>query len=57
MRKQSYFHIPEFSQMGLTEHEFLGILLGVTHKCFCGQSNLENTELTEITFVMCFSSL
>lgn len=43
--------------MGLTEHEFLGILLGVTHKCFCGQSNLENTELTEITFVMCFSSL
>lgn len=29
MRKQSYFHIPEFSQMGLMEHEFLGILLVV----------------------------
>lgn len=48
-------HTPEFPKVGRMEHELLS--LGVTQKSFCGHINLENTELTEMTFVMCFFPL
>lgn len=46
--------MPEIPNVGPVEHKLLGMLLGVTQKSFSGQINLESTELTEITFVVCF---
>lgn len=34
MRKQKYFHTPEFPKVGPMERVFLGMLLGVTQKKF-----------------------
>jgi hypothetical protein len=51
MRKQQHFNIPEFPQSGFcgTSLECYQLLLKTN---FCDQINLENNELTEITYVL-----
>lgn len=49
-----HIKIPKVSQM---EHELPGMLLGAMQKSLCGEINLENTKLTEITSVVCFFPL